>query len=323
MEAAAAAATASAGGRVEAAGEAIPGEVGPRSTTSEPGAAARAASRAEPGEPCRAWVTRDLTAGVRHRGEREALCASAREAAQRRLLRSGGPRPTFGVVERRIDESTGVTLLLSVASRCWRWPLRAEGRTSPSVREAVDEGCKVRRYTGPVAVTVVDEAGARAPAIVGQADAAGRLTIDFAAVDGALRVAGRLPLLAWSRLEIGAGGWGGSVDLAVLRAAAAERHADAVRRGRGVPALFVVAHADHPEADAVRLLAAEAQVRRQGADYQAVVDGRFPPRRFLERHAISRFRQAVEALELEPAAATVEIEGGDAGGGTPSETAPR
>lgn len=273
----------------------------PRATAAGPLAAARAAEEVRPADPCRAWVTRDLTTGIRHRGDREVLCASAREGAQRRLLRDQRRWPFFGLMERQVDTVAGASRVLSVASYCWRWPLREAGQPSPGVREAAAEGCKIRRYEGPVPVVLVDAEGGRVTALVVRADREGRVSIRFAEVDAALRLAGRAPLLEWSRLEIGEGGWGGEVDLQVLRVAAADGHAAAVRAGRGVPALFVEIHGDHPEADAIRLLAAEAEAQRQGADYEAVVDGRLSPRRFLERHAISRFRQAVEALERGPA----------------------
>jgi hypothetical protein len=268
-------------------------------SASEPRGAAvapAAAALADLPAACRERVAREL-----HRGEAEAdaACDVARGLAARRQLLAGR-RPSFGVVERTREGVGRVSLLLSEARGCHRWPLRLPGRAALGLYEVKGAGCWVRRYSGELALAGVSADGERTPRVfVARVDGDGRVAIDLAQIDASLRRGGLPGLDGYVRLELGVGGWAGSVDLVAARRQFADLHAAAVQRGRGVPALLPVRHPDHPGADRVRGLALEATLRRQEVDFQAVQRGELPPHRFLERYAWSPYRQLVAATPAE------------------------
>lgn len=242
--------------------------------------------------PCRSQVAAQL-----QRGESEAGCELERRAAQQRLIRSTRPRPGFGLVERTRPGLATVALLLSEARGCREWPLRTSGRAVLGLFEAKAAGCWVRRYSGELALTGVMADGRRVPRIeVAHVDGDGHVEIDLVRLAISLERRGMVDLDSFVRLELGADGWAGDVDLVAARARLADAHAAAVQRGRGVPALLVVRHPDHASADRIRGLALAAALRRQEDDFRAVQRGELPAHRFLERHAWSPYRQLVAAM---------------------------
>ena len=244
-------------------------------------------------EPCRTQVAGQLRRGE---GERDG-CVVERRAAQRQLLRAVRPRPAFGLVERTRPGLGRVSLLLSEARGCREWPLRTPGRATLGLFEARAAGCWVRRYAGELVLTGVMADGRRVPRLeVVRVDDEGHVDIDLVRLTASLDRRGMIDLDSLARLDLGAEGWAGSIDLAAVRAALADWHAASVQRGRGVPALLVVRHPDHPSADNVRGLALAAALRRQEADFRAVQRGELAPHRFLERHAWSPYRQLVAAM---------------------------
>lgn len=244
-------------------------------------------------EPCRAQVAAELRAGqIAGPG-----CEAERRLAQRRLLRASRPRGSFGLVERSRVELAAVSLVVSAARGCRRWPLRGVNRPVLGLSDVRGAGCWTRRYTGPIELVGVTADGRRLPRLhFVLADGDGRVDIDLARLAVLLGRRGAVELDELVGLELGADGWAGSVDLVAVRAELADRHAAAVQRGRGVPALLVVRHPEHPQALQLRGLAVDAAVHRQEADYQAVQRGELAPHRFLERHAWSPYRQLVAAL---------------------------
>lgn len=163
--------------------------------------------------------------------------------------------------------------------------------------DARREKCSIRRFRGPLPVYVIDAEGARVRALEVAEAEDGRYTVRYSEVDAALRLRGQAPLERWSYVELGETGWAGRVDLREIRTELAERHRGWVERGRGVPALFVIRHPEHRDADEVRLLAEEARFLRQSEDYQAVLAGEMTPQRFLDRYLVSRFHRSVRSLE--------------------------
>ena len=123
----------------------------------------------------------------------------------------------------------------------------------------------------------------------------GRATLDLTRLALRLARVGR-GLDEFVRLELGADGWAGTVDLVAAYARLTDEHAAAVQSGRGVAALFVVRHPKHAASEQVRVLALEAMLERQAADFGAVQRGELAPHRFLERHAWSPYRAQVEAM---------------------------
>ncbi|MCA9662844.1 MAG: hypothetical protein KC486_31180 [Myxococcales bacterium] len=266
----------------------------PRSPALSPGEADAAVARLAADDPCRAAIRDELLRGERPEPATD-RCVAARDRVLARLARR--QRASFGLVDRREEDLARISLLLSRARGCRRWLLGDPGRGAPVLGEALAAKCAVRRYRGPLAVVVVDAAGQRAPVFEIRPQSDGRYVVRYAEVDAALGHRGLPRLVAWDRLELGVGGWAGSVDLAAGRSEARDRHAKAVLTGRGVPALFVVRHPEHPAADDARLLAEESRLLRKQGDYEAVVDGTMSPRRFLARYVISRYHRAVREIE--------------------------
>ncbi|MBK9753261.1 MAG: hypothetical protein IPO88_07085 [Nannocystis sp.] len=242
--------------------------------------------------PCREQVAAEL-----RRGEVDAgvQCEVERRLALRRQLRGGRSLVGFGLVERATAGLAGLSLLLSEARGCARWPLRLPGREALGLFEAKAAGCWIRRYTGPLTVAGVLPDGGRVVALVVEV-VEGHLELDLARIAVSLDRRGLPDLDAFVRLELGADGWAGSLDLVVQRARLADWHVASVQRGRGVAALCSVRHPEHRQADVVRTLALTASLRRQEADLRAVQRGELTPRRFLERHAWSPYRQLVAAM---------------------------
>lgn len=243
--------------------------------------------------PCREHVAAELERGAVVPGVE---CEASRRLALHRQLRGGRSWAGFGLVERVNVGLAEVSLLLSEARGCKRWPLRLPNREALGLFEAKAAGCWIRRYTGPLTITGVLPDGSQVPALALQV-VEGHLELDLARLVVSLDRRGLPDLDAFVRLELGSEGWAGSVDLVAQRQRLAEAHAVAVQRGRGVPALFGVRHPTHPEADSARTLALTTSLRRQEADLRAVQRGELTPRRFLERHAWSPYRQIVGAME--------------------------
>lgn len=238
--------------------------------------------------PCRERIVGELRRGEVSAGPG---CELERQAAQRLQLRLA--RWRFGLLERATAGPGEVSLLVSEARGCTTWPLRQPGRATLGLYEVKRAGCRVRRYTGPLAIGGVLPDGHKAPAIAVVQVEEGRTRVDLTrlAVD-----LDRPGLDGFVRLEFGVDGWAGEVDLVAVRAGLADHHADAVERGRGVAALLPVRHPDHPRADRIRALALKATLERQDADFKAVERGELSPYRFLERHAWSPYRRLVAAM---------------------------
>lgn len=238
---------------------------------------------------CREEVVQTLKVGEIAARE---LCGAERMAAQRRQIKASRPRPTFGLVERARSGLTRVMLVVSVARSCTYWPVRRPGHPVLGLYEVKAADCWVRRYTGELSLAAVLPDGRRvAQVFVARSDGEGRVELDLLHVDASLRRRGQPGLDAYVRLELGSDGWAGSVDLVAMRAQLADQHAAWVQRGRGVPGLMVERHPEHPSADRIRALALEAAIKRQEADYQAVLRGELAARRFRERYPWSPYRQ--------------------------------
>jgi hypothetical protein len=216
------------------------------------------------------------------------------EADRRKLGRALASRMRFGFVERSDVQLWAIDLVLGDATRCREWPVRREGRAVLDPRDVATAGCRQRRHRGPVAVTLVDEAGERArlPALASDRD--GRLRVTITEVDAASRAAGLGGLRHWRWIELGEGAWAGRIDLQKLHGFLADWHLRWVKQGRGVPGLFVVRHPEHAAAEEARALAVEARLARERADVDAVQAGRMSPRRFLSRHPGSVYRREVD-----------------------------
>lgn len=262
----------------------------PRSLEVGPQEAATAAERAS--ASCRSEVAAALGAGE----QREGRCSAEGERIAGQLL-AAGPRRSFGMRERQTVGLSGVSLVLSEAYGCRRWPLRAPGRTGLDMGSAHAAGCKVRRYEGPLTISVIAEGGEVVPVSTVRADVDGQAEVVFTELDALLRARGRGGLFAFATLAVGAQGWAARLDLRDLRAQLAGWHATWVGRGRGAPGLFVALHPQESATGTLRVRALEATLRRQADDVAAVERGELSPRRFLERHTWSPYRSKVEQIE--------------------------
>lgn len=262
----------------------------PSSYEVEPEAAARAAAQAS--ASCRSEVAAALVAGE----QREGRCSGESERVAAQLLRAE-PRRSFGIRERVTVGLSGMSLVLSEVHGCRRWPLRAPGRAGLDVGSADAAGCRVRRYEGPLTISVIADGGEVVPVTTVRTDADGQAEVVFTEIDALLRARGRGGLFAFATLAVGERGWAARLDLRDLRAELAGWHATWVGRGRGAPGLFVALHPDDKATATLRVRALEATLRRQADDVAAVERGELSPRRFLERHAWSPFRSKVEQIE--------------------------
>jgi hypothetical protein len=244
-----------------------------------------------PSSPCRTQLLGELQRG---RGEGKG-CAAERLRLGRALTRGVVAR-SFGFVERRDVQLAVVQLTLGHARRCKTWPLRSQGRDVLDPRDVEAARCRQGRYEGPVAVTLVDGRGRRLSLPPLFADADGKLRVVISDLDATVRASGHGALGDWDRIELGRAAWAGAVDLRRLRSFRADWHLSWVVAGRGVPALFSIAHPDHAGDEQVRALAVEAHVARQRRDFEAVRAGRMAPEEFLARHAWSPYRRAVEDI---------------------------
>ncbi len=227
-------------------------------------------------------------------GQARSACQESQRRVTRRLMRTAG-RPTFGVVEQRQDTPEGVKLVVSAAERCRRWPLRSGGRAVLQIVDTQNLGCRLRRLEGTLPVSGVTASGERHAALLVVPVDFGRVNLEFIELDRALRQRGHEGLDGFASLELGEGAWAGEIDLARARDSLTAAHLQWVQQGRGVPALFVARHPEHPSVVEVRALANEADLHRQQRDYEAVVEGRITPLKFLERHPSSSFELEVQA----------------------------
>jgi hypothetical protein len=243
--------------------------------------------------PCHERIVGELRRGEVSAGPG---CELERQIAQRLQHRLARWRFGFGLLERATPGLGEVSLLVSEGRGCTTWPLRQPGRATLGLYEIKQAGCWVRRYTGPLAITGVLPDGRKLPAIAVVQVQEGRARVDLTRLTVDLDRRGLPGLDGFVRLELGADGWAGEVDLVAMRASLADHHAAAVLRGRGVAALLAVRHPDHPRADRIRALALKATLERQDADFKAVERGELSPYRFLERHAWSPYRRLVAAM---------------------------
>jgi hypothetical protein len=260
---------------------------------------------------CGALVRAELVEGQR-RGDG---CGRDREAAGRALV---GRRDAFGFVERREVSLVELRLVLGVGQRCRQWPLRSPGRDVLRRTDVDRAGCRLRRYQGEVSLVLVDREGRRhEPLPPVRTDRDGRVVLRFAALDRALRALGEGALDDYMRIELGAAGWAGHVDLAQLLRFRADWHWTWLVQGRGAPGLFAVRHPEHPGADDARTMAAEALLDRQAREFERVEAGALSARAFLERYPRSPYRRRVESrLRVQPAGG--QPGGGSAPGSTPA-----
>ncbi|HGG56689.1 MAG TPA: hypothetical protein ENK31_02705 [Nannocystis exedens] len=265
------------------------------------GALADIALRALPaGDRCRELLRGELLSGEysvsvsasRSTGDG---CDRARSRVYGRLARR--MRPIFGIVERREESFAGVSVVLSSAKGCRRWLLREPGRRELSQISARRMQCSVRRLRGVLAVELVDREGERVRVLEVEPTADDHYVVRYGEVDAALRYRGLRPLREWSRIDLGEGGWAGSIDLEVVRRQLREGHSRWIARGRGVPGLFVVKYPNHIDADEFRLRAQAERALREERDYQAVMRGEMTPRRFLDRYPFSRFSGAIRVFQ--------------------------
>lgn len=244
--------------------------------------------RVEPTERCRQQVLDELVEGRRH----DDGCQDDRALAGRALVRW---RDDFGFVEHRVVELSALRLVLGVARRCRQWPLRSPSRDVLRRTDVAAAGCRLRRYQGPLSLTFIDHRGRRStPLPPLSTDEDGRIELRFASLDQALRALGHGELADYQRVELGDGGWAGTIDLARLLRFRAQWHLSWVRRGRGVAGLFAIGHPEHPEVDAARSMAADALLSRQEHDVQRVREGELTARDYLDRHPLSPYRLEVE-----------------------------
>ncbi|MCY1056986.1 hypothetical protein [Nannocystis sp. SCPEA4] len=240
-------------------------------------------------EGCRAEVAAALTAGEDMAGS----CAvmrdrAAQEALARRRLR------VFGMVERTTVRLASVALVVSQAYLCRRWPLRNAGESALEIGPARAAGCTVRRYRGPLTISVREANGAVLPVMTARSDDDGYIEVMFADIDSLLRARGRGGLMTFTELQVGRDGWAVRVKLPELQVQLAEWHATWIEQGRGSPGLFAALHPQDGAAAQMRVRALEATVQRQAADAAAVERGELSARRFLERHVWSPYRSLVE-----------------------------
>jgi hypothetical protein len=262
-------------------------------------------------ERCGAQVRSELLAGQR----RNEACGQDRELAGRALVHRGD---VFGFVERREVDLTALQLVLGVARRCRQWPLRHPQRDVLRRTDVDDAGCRLRRYEGEVSLVFVDREGGRhEPLPPVHTDRDGRVRLRFSALERALRALGGGTLDGYARIELGAAGWAGHVDLAQLLRFRADWHMTWLLRGRGAPGLFAVRHAGHRGADEAQTLAAEALLARQARDYERVEAGELSARAFLERYPRSPYQRRVESwLRARSVAAQPAGEGSTGEGST-------
>lgn len=255
------------------------------------------ASQVLSGSACRDRLLEELRTG---RGEATGCAADRRRLARSVVLRDG---VRFGYVERSDVQLWAVELVLGEAVRCRAWPVRGGARAVLDPRDVAAAGCRARRHHGPVAIELVDDDGRRARLPALRSDRDGRLRIVITEIDAAARFAGLGDLRRWRFIEVGERGWGGRIDLHTLHEFLADWHLRWVKKGRGVPGLFAIAHPEHADADEARALAVEARIARERADAAAVERGAMSRRRFLTRHPGSAYRRTPPAVTSSASAA--------------------
>ncbi len=262
-----------------------------------PQAATAEALQAAVSNVCREQLARELEVG--HRLSTD--CEDDRNRVTRTLVRKLRQKPVFGVVEQRDAAVDNISLILTVARNCRRWMLRS--RKSDVLRTADAEAaqCRLQRFSGALEVHGITRDGHRVDGLLQiEVPENGRVVLTYAELEQTLVGSGFLGIDAFSRFELGAEGWAGTIDAEALRRALREAHLSWVLAGRGVPALFAIRHPDHPRASTVRALANASTLFREERDYHAVLTGVLPPERFLDRYLASPYRLAVESL-LAPA----------------------
>jgi hypothetical protein len=242
------------------------------------------------------------------RGDRPSECTADRRLVARELAKQ--VHREFGFVDQRAVDLRGVSLIVVRARRCSEWPLRAPGYavlTRPEVQAA---GCRFVRYTGPLEVTAFESDGTSYPGIIELEAEQGVARLSFSEADAVLRRHGFAGLDSFEELQIGRGGWAGTVNLRRLREFMAVWHFVWVVRGRGSPSLFAALHPDHPRVKDAEALAVEASLGRQERDYLAVARDEMSARRFLERYVWSPYRRSVAAMAGAPAIPEPAVEVG-------------
>jgi hypothetical protein len=236
---------------------------------------------------------RDRVVGSFRQGQLlDSGCDEWVEKGGRALLRQNGRGTAFGVVERKAVDAAGVRLVVAKANGCRRWPLRRARRTTLDQATANSAGCRVSRYRGKVTLSVRNRGGVAVSMLI-RTDVDGRADASFAEIDEWLEEHEGRSLDSFDVLELGVGGWAGSIDLGRVRKLTADLHLGWVVRGWGVPALFAKRHPTHAGESDARALAVESQLARQEHDYRAVARGEMSARAFLSRHVWSPFRISV------------------------------
>lgn len=262
---------------------------------------------------------REPLASAFEAGDRPRSCGEESHAVGHTLVKL--THRQFGFVDQRAVDLRGVSLILVRARGCHEWPLRAPGYavlTRPEVHAA---GCRFSRYSGPLEVTAFEADGTSYPGILQLEADEGAVRLVFSEADAVLRAHGFRGLDNFEQLQIGRGGWAGTVNLRRLREFMAVWHFVWVVRGRGAPALFTALHPEHPRVKDAQALAVEAALGRQERDYLAVARDEMTARRFLERYVWSPYRRSVAAMAGAQAVPEVEVEVESATGGETPEPA--
>lgn len=245
-------------------------------------------SLAEAGD-CRQPIVEELASGTE--ADVGARCMPERERARRR--HSDG---RFGFIRQRRASLRGVTLLLGEGIRCRKLPLRAPEFAVLTERRVRDSSCSVRDYDGTVRLYGVRADGEVVRIGYLRAEG-GKLALRYADIDAQARAEGWLEGLdAFAAIELGEGGWAGTIDMDRLRLFLGNWHFDWIERGRGSAGLFAARHPEHRRADDALALAFEQTLARQERDYLDVAEGDLSPQAFLARYVWSPYRASVETL---------------------------
>jgi hypothetical protein len=207
-------------------------------------------------------------------------------------------RVRVGVVDARDVHLDHLDLRLSEARRCPRARLPAPDGGVVTASAASRAGCRLYPFRGRLGVFVERPGEPPVRVMTLHTDHEGRVRLDYARVDVALRAVGDAGLHAHRRLLLGTDAWAGTVDLDALRTFLANWHLEWVSRGRGSPALFVARHPHHPDAARAQRMADAVSLARQREDFERVQAGEMTPAAFLQRHVRSPYRRAALAMLL-------------------------
>lgn len=201
----------------------------------------------------------------------------------------------WGAVGHREVHLGRASFTLLAARHCKEIPRPTAPRDVVLDVDAQRARCRLAPWHGPVGLEV-ERDGQWSALTPAHSDRHGRLELRFAELDREVRDAGAGGLGEFTRLRVGRGGWAGTYDLVRLRALQADVHAAWVKRGRGVPGLFVALHPEHARAEDIADLALESRLARQERDFEAIEHGELTPEAFLDRHVWSPLRVRVAAL---------------------------